>query len=351
MEPKFERGSKMLGERRIGVNGNGKHSAPRAGEIQLPPHSQEMERSLLGAMMRDNSIIPGVLAAAQAHHLYNDGHQRIFEAIAKLHSEGVGIEPATVAECLINANRITDAGGTPYLAELWDAAPSAANHEAYVKVILGKAVLRRLHWLGHDLQRRAFDPTTSHAELMADLESRVAEISHPIESARYRYRPMTSIEFAEADFKAEFLWKNGFVRGQPGVIGGPSKGMKTITGVELMVSLGSGCSVFGVLEVYRPLRVAVVSGESGQSTLQEIARRVCMSKGIRLADVNCKWSFDLPQLSNASDLRELQRGLRADRTEAAPLDPLYLMLLNGSTTSDASNFRPSDIALKSQQLS
>jgi replicative DNA helicase len=73
----------------------------------------------------------------------------------------------------------------------------------------------------------------------------------------------------------------------------------------------------------------MLSGESGEFTLQETAFRVCAAKGINLGDVDCEWDFRLPQLSVEEELDELRRGLKRRQIEVAVVDPLYLCLLSG----------------------
>jgi hypothetical protein len=85
----------------------------------------------------------------------------------------------------------------------------------------------------------------------------------------------------------------------------------------------------GAIDVYRRVRVAVASGESGEHTLQETARRICAAKGIDLATADVLWDFRLPQLANPEHLDCLRAGLLAHEVKALILDPLYLCLLAG----------------------
>jgi replicative DNA helicase len=138
-----------------------------------------------------------------------------------------------------------------------------------------------------------------------------------------------SATFAAADYPLKWLIKRLLVEGQPAVIGGPRKSLKTSTLVDLALSLSAGVPFLGYFNVYETRRVALLSGESGQHTLQETARRVCLAKGIDLAAANILWGFSLPQLTNAVHLAELETGLRARDVEVLILDPVYLALLAG----------------------
>jgi replicative DNA helicase len=160
----------------------------------------------------------------------------------------------------------------------------------------------------------------------------------PKVSAAYTFEPLTSAEFLVTQYKAEWLVKNLLVANQPGIVGGPKKVLKTSLLVDLTLSLGSGGSFLGHFNVYRPVRTAFLSGESGAATIQETALRVCKAKGIALTDADCLWDFRLPKLGLAHELRELAAGLKARDARVVIIDPLYLCLLAGlSEAKNASN--------------
>jgi hypothetical protein len=154
--------------------------------------------------------------------------------------------------------------------------------------------------------------------------------------SHFTFAPITSAQFDVANYSVEWFVKHGFVRGQFGVMGAASKTMKTSLALDWALSVSTGLPFMGTLDVYKPARVAVISGESGEAVLRETARRIAAAKGIKLADADVLWSFDLPQLARITDLAELCRGLRENKVEALLLDPLYLSLLAG-TDLDAKN--------------
>jgi len=148
---------------------------------------------------------------------------------------------------------------------------------------------------------------------------------------------LSSAEFAAGNYRPTWLIKGLLVQGQPVIVGGPKKSLKTNLTVDLAVSLGSGMPFLGEFVVAERVRVAVLSGESGEHTLQETALRICHAKRIELATIDCLWGFRLPSLSNPEHMATLSASIRQHGIKVLIIDPLYLCLLDGKQGLSAAN--------------
>jgi replicative DNA helicase len=154
------------------------------------------------------------------------------------------------------------------------------------------------------------------------------------------YEPefMDSEAFARAEYPLQWLVEEIFVCGQPGVLGGPQKTLKTSLAVDMAISLGTGRPFLGHFPVPQARRVALISGESGEAALQDLATRVAKARKVSLEeDCEVLWSSRLPRLGSVQDRRALRRSLRAEKVEVVFLDPLYLCLLDGAKGLSATN--------------
>jgi hypothetical protein len=153
------------------------------------------------------------------------------------------------------------------------------------------------------------------------------------------YRPswLKTADLLARDCCPSSLVRPVLVAGQPCIIGAPKKTMKTSLMVDLAVSLASGTDFLQHFEVDRSYRVVMLSGESGEFTLQETIKRVCPFRIVDPEEIDCLWGFSLPRLSRADDLAALQQALRETGREVLILDPLYLALLNGNGDLNAAN--------------
>ena len=101
-------------------------------------------------------------------------------------------------------------------------------------------------------------------------------------TAGFDLKLMDSQTFASTNFRQHYLVKSVLVEGQPCIIGGPKKCLKTGTLVDLAVSLGTGTPFLSNPDFAVPERVrtCVLSGESGACTLKETAQRICGSEPV-----------------------------------------------------------------------
>ncbi len=144
---------------------------------RLPPSNPEAERSVLGSMLRDNGVIGDVLQIVRDVNFYRDAHQKVFRAIIQLYDKGQPVDLVTLGETLYQQKAVEDIGGYGYLAELWDAAPTAANAEHYARIVRDKAIVRNLIHTGNEILRDAYEQTMPADELLEAAERKILDIA------------------------------------------------------------------------------------------------------------------------------------------------------------------------------
>jgi hypothetical protein len=145
----------------------------------------------------------------------------------------------------------------------------------------------------------------------------------------YRVKLIDSPTFEANNYRLGWLVEWVLLRGLACILGGPKKALKTSILVDLALSLAAGVRFLGEFFVPQKTRVCVLSGESGEATLQALARRVAAARGVPWPQVDCFWGFDLPQLSVPEHLEALREALVQHKVEVLIYDPLYLGLLAG----------------------
>ena len=144
---------------------------------RLPPQSRDAERSVLGSMLRDNEVIPDVIQLVRTENFYFDAHQKIFQAVTHLYDTAQPVDLVILAEYLNGQKQLEDVGRHAYLAELWDAAPTAANAEYYARIVREKAILRSLIHSSTEILRDAYEQAQPAEELLGSAERQIMEIA------------------------------------------------------------------------------------------------------------------------------------------------------------------------------
>lgn len=142
---------------------------------------------------------------------------------------------------------------------------------------------------------------------------------------RFNLRP--AAQFIREARLPEFLVEPLLVKNQPAVICGASKTLKTSVATDLAVSLATRTRFLGKFWVPEPVRVCFFSGESGQSTLSNLLRRVCADRDTdHEANLSNLFMDDtLPRLNRPADLCEARDAIMDHKADVVIFDPLYLM--------------------------
>src|SRR3954449_12059816 len=87
-------------------------------------------------------------------------------------------------------------------------------------------------------------------------------------------------DFMKGDYEVAYHIDEVLAVGQPCMIAGATKTLKTSIGLDLYVSLASGKPFLGRFPVLQGARVGIMSGESGEATIKETLARIARARGI-----------------------------------------------------------------------
>lgn len=148
------------------------------GEVmRVPPHSDEAEVSVLGAMMLDKEAVSKALQYLDHTAFYKDAHQHIFQAMTDLFNEGQPVDQVSVIDQLKRKKMLDLVGGAYYVTGLVEATPSAANIEYYAKIVLDAALFRRLIVASNEIQGMAYEARETAFEVLDTAEQKIFALS------------------------------------------------------------------------------------------------------------------------------------------------------------------------------
>lgn len=149
----------------------------KAAFTRVPPHSQEAEESVIGALLTDVDAFDRVADLVEPGHFYVERNGRIFDAIRALSSQAKPADVITVSEALKQTGELQRTGGTAYLVELAEKIVTAANVEHYARMVHDKAILRRLIRTSTDILAGAYESRGSTREFLDKAETAIFELS------------------------------------------------------------------------------------------------------------------------------------------------------------------------------
>ncbi|GHE93994.1 replicative DNA helicase [Thalassotalea profundi] len=147
-------------------------------DLKVPPHSLEAEQSVLGGLLLDNETWDRVSEKVVAQDFYSRSHRIVYETIGALIELGEPVDLITLSEALENDQKLDDAGGFVYLAEMMKNTPSAANITAYAEIVRERAVTREMISVANEIAEAGYDTQgRTSADLLDFAETKVFQIA------------------------------------------------------------------------------------------------------------------------------------------------------------------------------
>src|SRR5271166_1106605 len=141
------------------------------------PVSMEAERSILGAILLDNSLYDQAAEHLTADDFSLDAHRRIYSRMRDLQETGRPVDMITLVEELDRRKEVEAIGGVAYLSSLIDGVPERPSIEHYVRIVRNKALLRGLINVAQNAIAEAIEHAEEAEEVLGRAEQAIFQLS------------------------------------------------------------------------------------------------------------------------------------------------------------------------------
>jgi replicative DNA helicase len=154
---------------------------------KVPPHNEEAERAVLGAMLLDNDSIDTAIQYLRADDFYSNANRRVFKAVLSLYNQGrEKPDIITVVAELRQAGELDGAGGPAYVASLTDVVPSSANTDYYSKIVQDCSLRRSLLRISAEVNTRSYDESVESRLVLEETQQKFFELGENRQAVSYK---------------------------------------------------------------------------------------------------------------------------------------------------------------------
>ncbi|HHV99323.1 MAG TPA: replicative DNA helicase [Clostridiaceae bacterium] len=143
---------------------------------RVPPHSIEAEQSVLGCLLLDKEVVPGIAEILKTEDFYREDHREIYDAIMDLFQKAEPIDLITVSEQLKLRGTLENVGGLEYLTNIATSVPTTANAKHYAGIVEEKALLRKLIKTSSEIISMGYEASEEVSILLDRAEKSIFDI-------------------------------------------------------------------------------------------------------------------------------------------------------------------------------
>ena len=332
---------------------------PQPDMARTPPNHPESERSVLGAMIRSRQATQLAVERLNPADFFDPANREIFAAMKDMANESRPVDLVTLDAELTRRGRLDAVGGAAYLVELSQGVPSAANVQAYIRIVDEKATLRRLIAAADQILKESYTGQKENQEILEGAEKVIYDIT--MRKGGEELQPIQPVLVSTFE-KIEQLVKNhGRIEGVPTgyteldemltglhpgelvlVAGRPAMG-KTSIGMNFVenaaIRAGKKAAVFSLEMPAEQLAMRMLCTEA-RVDMQRVRRgqiedeeweRLCdalVTIGPSAIYIDCTPGITVPEVRSKARRLQLEHGL-----DLIMIDYLSLMTATGKTGS------------------
>lgn len=155
-------------------------------EPRVPPHNEEAEQAVLGAMLLEENAIDVASHIIKAEDFYSRANSRIFQGVLELSAKGIRPDIITLIDHLKQKNELESCGGPAYIASLTNIVPTTANTDYYASLVLDLSIRRALINISSELSRHAFGPGAEGNRLLEDAQKDIFNLGNKRQTLTYK---------------------------------------------------------------------------------------------------------------------------------------------------------------------
>ena len=152
---------------------------------RIMPHSEEGERSILGAVFVDQNSLAVALEHCSAADFYSKQYGIVFSCMAELFNEGKPVDILTVQEKLKTKDVPPEMQGLDFLREIAQSEATAANIREYAKIVRAKAVKRKLIQASEEIANSCYADSQELEVLLQETEEKMFRILQQRSAAEF----------------------------------------------------------------------------------------------------------------------------------------------------------------------
>ena len=163
---------------------------------RLPPQNIEAEESVLGGVLLENGALDRALELVEPEDFYREAHRKIMRAMLSLHERNEPVDLVTLSDELRRRGDLQDVGGSPYLVELAEKVPTAANVAHYARIVRERAILRGLITTSTEIATQAYEARKDVDSFLDEAEHRIFALSErKVRRSFYRLKDLVFESF------------------------------------------------------------------------------------------------------------------------------------------------------------
>jgi replicative DNA helicase len=165
-------------------------AAPPESAGSVPPHNEEAEASVLGAILLTEQALDGVLleVGLRPDHFYRPRHQLIFKAMIRLKekAEPEAVDALTVCDDLRSHGELEGGGGEAYVHSLPTVVPAVGAVLDYARIVRDDALMRGILETTRQIQAEVLAHRGEPGDLIERAEAALFRIGHDTGKAEIR---------------------------------------------------------------------------------------------------------------------------------------------------------------------